>query len=224
MAFENFDAYEVSAVVVPGAFVAVPVVSEWPQLAKLIGDDLDLADLGMFALFAFALGHILQFLGNLIEDLIWSATGGLPSDRILSEKSKIISAEQRSALEKKIIDNYPAFSFANLEVDAWRPHTREIYAEIRAGGKSEPVDRHNRTFGMLRGLSAAFLVLAVWALLAGKPEYSLAGLALSCLAAARAYRFGMNYARELFVQYLALREPPETPQGAVEGEGRTGAV
>lgn len=219
MAFENFDPYEVSAVIVPGSFVAVPLVSEWPQLARLVGGNLDLAGLGLFAIFAFSLGHILQFLGNLIEDLMWWATGGLPSDRVLRAGSTIISPQQLTQLEARIKKNYESFSFTGLKVSAWRPHTREIYAELRAAERNEPVDRHNRTFGMLRGLSAAFLVLAVWSLCAGQPEYSLAALLLSCLAAVRAYRFGLNYARELFVQYLALREAPES----IKEDGSNGA-
>lgn len=213
---DNFDSYEIAAVITPGAMVTVPLVSEWPELAALVRPDFDLAGLGLFVVLAYVAGHLVQVLGNALEDLLWTATGGMPTERLVTTEQRLVDPEQRDAIEKRLLKKYEGFRWPDEAGASWRALTREIYLTVKAARGAAGVDRHNKQFGMLRGVAAALLVLACWALAEVEPIYALGALGLAAAALVRAHRFGVNYARELFVQYAALPEAGE--QGAYEDE------
>jgi hypothetical protein len=88
----------------------------------------------------------------------------------------------------------------------WRPITRQICTDVAKNGRPDRIDTFNGNYGLNRGLASACLVLAVVAL-AHTGWWIGAGL---CAGAAiygyRAYRFGVRYARERFLQFLVLYE------------------
>ncbi len=93
--------------------------------------------------------------------------------------------------------------------------TRRIYVAVAAAGRSTRADAFNRTYGLLRGLTAAFVLLAVVAAVHTNSPIevgngmkvcslyiSLFLLACGVGAFYRMTHFGLTYARELFVQFL----------------------
>jgi hypothetical protein len=82
----------------------------------------------------------------------------------------------------------------------------EVYAEVLGAGKAARIDTFSGSYGLMRGLAAAFVVAFVLAIMAGKGGTVLGVLAvLFLLALHRMHRYSRHYATELFVQFLALK-------------------
>lgn len=71
-------------------------------------------------------------------------------------------------------------------------------------GKVERIDTFNGNYGLNRGLSTACVALAIAAATQAQWYIVIGLLALAIVFAYRAYRFGVNYARELYLQFLVL--------------------
>jgi uncharacterized membrane protein len=73
------------------------------------------------------------------------------------------------------------------------------------------IDTFNGNYGLNRGLASATAILAVVSATQSSWWIALALLAISGVFLYRAYRFGVYYARELFMQFLVLTEQPRPP-------------
>jgi len=89
----------------------------------------------------------------------------------------------------------------------WHPVVRQAHAAISAAGRAGRVETFNGNYGLCRGIASAMLVIFVLSLFREIdqcwPE-RIALLVAAGLALARMHRFGVHYARELFVQLLTL--------------------
>jgi hypothetical protein len=83
---------------------------------------------------------------------------------------------------------------------------RQAYARLAALGRTGRIDIFNRTHGLMRGLTAAFLLLAIWFLVVRwpDPQYALVALGGALISALRAWRFARYYIREIVVEYLGM--------------------
>jgi hypothetical protein len=93
---------------------------------------------------------------------------------------------------------------AGLDPKTWWPISRQIYADVAKNGKPDRIDTFNADYGLSRGLASACLVLVVVALAHGDWMIAVGLLAAAAIYGYRAYRFGVYYARELYVQFLIL--------------------
>ena len=73
-----------------------------------------------------------------------------------------------------------------------------------AAGHAKRIDTFNANYGLCRGLAASLLVLLFVNLICNFKGWQIHVIlsALCCLAIYRFYRFGIIYARELFVEFL----------------------
>src|SRR5271168_5295973 len=63
-----FDPYEYVGVIAPGAVVAVALFAVWPEAkTALLIKGFSLGEFGLFLIYAFVLGQLVQAFGNLIE-------------------------------------------------------------------------------------------------------------------------------------------------------------
>ncbi len=202
-----FDAYEVIGVITPGTVVGLLLALEWPELRALLGDDgLSLGDFGLFMVMAFVLGHLVQTLGNLIEEAI-ARTIGMPTSWVRNPKQGLITPSQRAALITKIeaLEGQPVDATKTSRTH-WRSMVMRGYAKVRAAGKSARIDAFNRTYGLFRGLSAAFLAAFAWFAFAHPGEQQTL-VVLGLLAAAsfwRMQRASINYACSLIHEFIDL--------------------
>jgi hypothetical protein len=75
---------------------------EWPPFRTLVSEkDLSIGAFGLFVLVAFVLGHLIQGVGSVIEPIIWFPSG-LPTNWVRSTSQRLVTPEQRSALEAAV--------------------------------------------------------------------------------------------------------------------------
>lgn len=202
---DTFSPYEVIGVAIPGSIVvlSLALLYWWPHkgdYSQLMG----VGDLGLFVVLSFVSGHLVHALGNIIESAFWRCFGGWPTNQVLKATQTILSSDQRARLKDKAHRGY-SIDLDSVTEQEWWHVTREIDTRLRSQGEDTKIASHNRTYSLMRGLSAAFLIVAV--LLAfGTPEQASTAwipFVLYGLSLARMYRYGIHYARELLLKYVA---------------------
>lgn len=130
----------------------------------------------------------------------------MPSDWVTKSETTLISPQQRDLLNAKVGSRLGVVvsTIRGLEQKAWRPITRQLYADVMRNGKPERIDTFNGNYGLNRGLAAACLTLACVGAVEANWRVGAALLLASIVYAYRAYRFGVHYAQELYVQFLTL--------------------
>src|SRR5206468_10104956 len=85
----------------------------------------------------------------------------------------------------------------------------EVYSVVVDAKRASRVDIFNGNYGLMRGLSAAILVLLIASAATARGLPVAAALVLALLLALqRMHRFSRHYARELFVQFVAAARKP----------------
>jgi hypothetical protein len=203
----TFDFYEYAGIIVPGAVLVMALVWLFPESRTFFSKEgVTLGELGLFVIIAYAAGQLVQAIGNGIECVWWKPFGGMPSGQALCGKYLIISPNQH----KRLVDALrPALGDADprkMPEAQRRAIVREVYAEIAGANKAGRVDTFSGSYGLMRGLAAAFVVIFVLAIIAGKGATVLCAVTiLFILAIQRMHRYSRHYATELFIQFLALR-------------------
>lgn len=208
---KEFDFYEFVGVILPGTLVVFFGAVFSPTFKTvLLSGKFDLGELGIFVLLAYIAGHLVQAVSNIWEPLFWKVQGGLPTSWVREEDQEIISVPQVEAMKKlipaKLKLDLPS-KLSEIPANRWRSITAQMYAAVDGASRSKRIDMFNGNFGLLRGIASAFLLLEIAAVyLHLQPLKKILGgvFVLQCLALYRMRRFGVFYARELFVQFLQL--------------------
>ena len=209
-----FDPYDVIGVITPGTVLALLLVLHSSELRVLLGDKgLTAGDLGLFVMVAFVLGQMLTAMGRLVEVVVFVGED-LPTDTLRKTGQRILTTEQCKALEIKagIMEGAPV-ELSTVGCQDWRIITARMAARVRAAGRGQRFEIHNRTFGMARGLTAAFSIAAVvyaWFHLQRIDVIALAVI-LALAAAMKMRSAGKHYARGLFIEFLDLDVGSKTP-------------
>jgi hypothetical protein len=206
----TFDFYEFAGILAPGTVTLVGFLVLYPPLStQLHGQTLTLGAFGLIAILAYVLGHLTQAIGNLVEKVWWMLWRGMPTDWVRSGKRDLIAPSQSQALRSLIQTRLAAKlpdELSQLSPAAWYSITRQVYAAVAAQSKTNRIDVFNGNYGLNRGIAAALVIVMIQAAFVG--EASLGVFTLMSLGAAialyRMHRFGVNYGRELFVQFLQL--------------------
>jgi hypothetical protein len=214
---KSFSFYEQTGIVIPGATLIFGLLFFFDQFWRLFfSDGISIGGLGLFLLISYAAGHLAAALGNLIEAALWPACGGRPVTWIAQAKGGLLATEQVDALEQLIrqrlrLEIGPIRGMAAAQ---WVPITRQIHADVMAHGKPAKVESLSGNYMLNRGLAAALLALVLLTLAFTESEsrYTLGLLPIAIIYMYRMYRFGVNYASELFAQFLLLPAQPPIPK------------
>lgn len=210
--------YDTVGLIIPGTWLLLGLFYLKQDLATPImqgRNAFGIAELGLFLLLAFAVGHLVAALGNILEEVWWFPQGGRPTDWTSGQRILDSAARSRVGAKVKELHDSDFTGMEGMEVAKWRPLVRELYAHVAAAGRSGRIDVFNAQYGMMRGLAAASLALSLLAYLAPDHQrevvaiFAVAGL----LSLYRMDRFARHYARELFAQFASLPKPKQ-PQGA----------
>ena len=218
---KEFDFYEVTGVIAPGMVLLVGAALLFfpEQHQSLISiANLSLGSLGVGLVLAYVAGQLLHAVGNGLETVWWWFWGGMPTDWIRSAKHDLVASNQRDLIRTRLRAtlNAPTFELSTVDAGGWYAITRQMYAAIAAAGRSARLDIFNGNYGLCRGIAAGLLLLFTWSIIldwrAWRVETALA--VLIALALYRMHRFGVQYGRELCVQYLQLPEGG-SPEGRI---------
>jgi hypothetical protein len=92
--------YEQVGIVIPGAVLLFVAMFYLPELRDILGKDgINLGGLGVFVLIAYATGHVLAAIGNLVEAVYWRTRAGMPTNWVVGIRPRLLSPEQIAALE-----------------------------------------------------------------------------------------------------------------------------
>lgn len=208
---KTFDFYEFAGVLAPGALTLYGLTLVYPGWQPLIeGKQFTVGDLGLFVVLAYVVGHLIQALGNLIEQLFWALQGGMPTDWLRTNRHQLLAPTQ-VALLLKVVPTKLGIELPSdlrcIDARAWSSITGQMYTAVKHREGTARIDIFNANYGMFRGIASALLVVAI-AQLAGRhfqyPGVLILLITGIVLALARMRRFGRHYARELFLQFLQL--------------------
>jgi hypothetical protein len=215
---KKFEFYEFAGVLAPGVVTVYGLARIYPDLGIILKDEkVSFGELGLLLILAFVAGHLIQAFGNLIEIVWWKCSGGKPSDWVRTGKGKILAASQAQVLPARIREllrtNCPD-DLHTITPQDWFGITRQVYATVRKAGRADRVDIFAGNYGLFRGVAAGFIVILVATYNNTENEswklYAVIALVI-LLALDRMHRFGVHYARELFVQFIDI-QPGETMQ------------
>ncbi len=136
---KDFDPYEYVGVIAPGAVIAIGLFVQWPAAKQvLLAKEFSLGEFGIFLIFAFIIGHLVQALGNGIERLFFAPVGGMPTNWMLRESCALISPSQRDRVFSKIsLAQNQTIEPQVISKSHWYALTREIYALVAAAATLE---------------------------------------------------------------------------------------
>lgn len=205
----QFEFYEITGVVAPGMVLIVgAILLFYPEQQKAFTDiaTLSFGSLGLGIILAYVAGQLLQAIGNALEKAWWCLWGGMPTDWIRSGKHKLIASDQINLFNNKlrIMLNEPLFNYSDKTEEDWHFITRQVYANVGRNGSSSRLDVFNGNYGLCRGLTSGFFLLFLWSCVSAWNEWRIKILLIILIGLAlfRMHRFGVRYARELFIQFL----------------------
>ena len=200
--------YEQVGIVIPGSVFMFGLFLFFPALQTVLATQgVSLGDFGVFLLLSYAAGHLIAAIGNAAESILWPLVGGMPTDWITKTEPSLLSAAQIDLLEGKLEGRLGIKEkVRGMDQKAWWPISRQIYADVAKNGKPDRIDTFNGNYGLNRGLAAATFALACVAAVDGKWSMALVLLVLTVVYDYRAYRFGVYYGRELYLQFLVLND------------------
>jgi len=164
----DFGFYEYAGIIIPGAVLGAGILWLTPEGRALITHEgFSFGALGLFVILAYALGQLVQGVGNGIEWAWWKAWGGRPTEQVLA--GKLLSTEQHARLVGSLAQypNVPRDT-SQLSTSERLAIVREVQSVVAAAGRDKRVETFLGNYGLLRGLAASFLVLTVLTLMLGK--------------------------------------------------------
>lgn len=222
---KKFDFLEFATILLPGAILIFGLSRIYPAISGILTErDFNLGEFGMFVILAYAAGHIIQTLGNAIEVAWWWCVGGMPTDWLRTGKRKLIAPQQEQRIQpqiQQVLKIECPEKLSDLSKDAWYSITRQIYSAVRREGLAERLDIFNGNYGMFRGISASLVTLLVAGVAEDWPlNWRLVGTiaAAGLCSLLRMHRFGVIYAREMFVQFIGI-QPDGAAGPSKKGEG-----
>ncbi len=210
----DFDFYEFVGYLMPGAFILFLVSMSVPTTrAMFLSKDLSVGVLSIFVLMSYVAGHLVQAFSTLWEEVFWKWDGGWPSAWVLHQNQNLLSNEQIARLPQEIKQKL-GIEIVDLDNSItpghWRPITSQMYAAVKSSDRATRIDIFSGNYLLLRGIASGFIIVEIGIPFVHTGHVFLTYLGvmiLQCLALHRMRRFGIHYARELYVQFLQLPTP-----------------
>ncbi|MGY4333302.1 hypothetical protein ACVWWG_007719 [Bradyrhizobium sp. LB7.2] len=201
------NVYEQVGILIPGAsLIALLTVSFPDARTQLTNSSISVGAFGILLVVGYASGQLIAALGNLIDLIYWKLWGGIPSTWIVGAQPKLLSSSQLSRIDE-IARSELGLTCPPIKdqtAKEWFPISRQIYSFVETHRKPVRLDAFNGSYGMNRGLCASSWCYAIIITVASSENtaYAVCALAAGVIYLYRMHRFGVHYARELYVQLL----------------------
>ena len=220
---DKLSTYEHLGILVPGSVLLFGLTLLSEGIRSVIAPNgIELGGFGVFVIVAYACGHLLAAIGRLPERLVWSCLGGLPSEWVVRDEPKIVNEEQIIRIADQLRSRYSLQDIPPLRgmtPKAWAPLWALLYRDVLTAAPGR-VPSFNASYGVTRGLTSAFLVLAATTALMSCDDWEIvvALFGAATLSTYRMYRFGVHFAAEAYTQFLLL--PSSKGEGMKGDESR----
>lgn len=201
-----FDRYETAGVVVPGASLLIGLWAFFPQgVTGVAIKDISLGSLGIFAIAAFCVGHVIQAPANVITDITgrWMKR---PSEA-MRHRGGGLSDAQVGAIPDRVRVILGVEPPPETDVAQWRGIIAQIATYLANTRKTARLDKFNGNYGLFRGLTVSLAILV--GIVLWRHDYAVAGILTLATWATRyrMKRFSRYYGRELWLQFLTSNGP-----------------
>lgn len=205
---KSLSFYEQAGILIPGAVLLFGITVLVPaSRALLTVQGVTIGGLGLFLILAYAIGHAVAAIGNVLERVFWAAFGGMPSDWVTHDPPRLLAAEQLAQLQRRATER---FGFEcpiprGLPRTRWTPVFGQLYRAALLNAPAR-IETFNGNYGLNRGLAAANLCLipVVLLVMQGSTRWLVAAVAAVATAIYlyRMYRFGVHFAKEVYLTFL----------------------
>jgi hypothetical protein len=217
--------YDFLEVIIPGGFFCAVLMLIYHHSASINLNEWTIGSLGVFLVMAYAVGHLVQTLSNMIEVFYWRAVGGMPIDWVRSGKKNLLSEAKVKELEAHIrvkLRQGSGFKIKEIDGGSWYYTCRQMHAMVVEHRPAQRAVHLEASYAINRGLACAVFALSVIYLLNdpfSSPveiqemdlNHLYLGIAIvltGVLTLGRMQRFCVQYALELFAQFVLLPGPP----------------
>ncbi|PPQ20531.1 hypothetical protein CV770_03915 [Bradyrhizobium sp. AC87j1] len=199
--------YEQAGILIPGATLVALLALLWPEArAQIVHTSISIGAFGVVLVVGYASGQLVAALGNMVDIVYWKLWGGLPSTWIVGPHPKLLSSAQLRKLDEMVRNELSIICAPTSEQTPkdWFPISRQIYSYVEAHRRPARLEAFNGSYGMNRGLCASSWCYAIVAYSASSENatYSICAAFAGAIYLYRMHRFGVHYARELYVQFL----------------------
>jgi hypothetical protein len=210
---KDFSFYEFTGVIVPGSTLLLGMAANSDPLRQFLANEkFGAAHLGLFVVASYIIGHLVQGIGNVLENCWWVGRG-MPTNWIRREKVPFLNDGQIKRLREVLtaLLGHDPGDLKKLDIRATRNITGQLYAKLEKEGRVARIEIFNGNYGLFRGIAASLLVVTGTTI--AKHGFwthtTLITSAILVVALLRMNRFGVHYASELYRQALNLVEQPK---------------
>ncbi len=200
-----FNPFEFKSIIIPGGYVLSFLLITHPSLESFIAT-ITFGGFSLFVFLSFIVGQLINSLSYFPEKLFWYFFGGMPTDWVLGENRqkkkwiKILTETQilklDAVIQKKLI-----IDLNSLHSNDYRAVVHQLRLNIH-NGKLQRLVEHNTNYCLHRSLSTASALLACYLFFIYAWTIGIILIICSFLFLYRMYKFGIYYARELFLQFI----------------------
>lgn len=200
-----FNPFEFKSIIIPGGFVLSFLLITHPSLESLIAT-ITFGGFAFCVFLSFVAGQLINSLSYFPEKLLWCFFGGMPTDWLLGENrqkkrwAKILTETQLLKLDE-LIQKKLIIDLNSVHTNDYRAVVHQLRLNIHNDKLQRFVD-HNTHYCLHRALSTASILLTCYFLFIGSWFISSILFIFVILFSYRMYKFGIYYARELFLQFI----------------------
>ena len=195
---KDLSFYEFVALIIP----SVVLLFSMNFILTLQGNKsfFDFSNIGesiIFLCFSYAIGHIIQGVGNFFEYIVWKAHGGMPTKWLFKPnrfKEKLFDEDFTNKIKLKIEAEYQD---VNSETD----YGMRIYTKLFLKKQTDRIDIFSGNYSLFRGLAVVFFIISTYLFADSNLEFGFICVFCFFISLIRMIRFGKYYAKEIFRTY-----------------------
>jgi|GEM_PF-2842215 len=200
-----FNPFEFKSIIIPGGYVLSFLLITHPSIESFIAT-ITFGGFSLFVFLSFIIGQLINSLSYFQEKLFWYFFGGMPTDWLLRENrqkkrwAKILTETQLLKLDE-LIQKKLIIDLNNVHTNDYRAVVHQLRLNIHNDKLHRLLD-HNTQYCLHRSLSTASALLACYLFFIYAWTIGIILIICSFLFSYRLYKFGIYYARELFLQFI----------------------
>lgn len=196
---KEFSLYDFAGIITPGITLIYFTNYILKDAFNLHFFDIDNIGESVFIfVIAYALGHIIHSIGNLLEQIVWKFFGGMPTSWLTNS----------TFWNHKLFDEYDKnkiikFLYSEFGENPKKDYGKNVYNLLYLKGHTERIDIFSNNYSLFRGLAVSILIISLLIFTSyEKWYYGFIPLALCILTLYRMVRFAKLYAVEVFRTYM----------------------